>query len=271
MFDRLSRTWELTKESFAVLAADKRLLVFPVLSGIAAIVVSVAFALPVFMSGALDKSTQMTGMHYVVAFVFYFANYFVVLFFNCALVAAANICLSGGHATVGDGLSAAWARLPRIILWALVAATVGFCIRLIEERVEKLGKIIAWLLGTAWTLMTYFIIPVLMFEDAGVVDSVKRSTGVLKKTWGEEVMSGFSFGLIWIIAFVPMAIVCYACWMVNPILALVVAVLMLLAMSVVSAAVKSIFTVALYRYASQGQVPQGFSQDLVQGAFISRG
>jgi hypothetical protein len=270
MFDRFGRTWELTKESFAILAADKRMLVFPVLSGIAVMLVAVSFAIPVFMSGTLDNPA-MTGMDYVVLFLFYFANYFVVLFFNCALVACANICLSGGHATVKDGLNAAWSRIGRIFMWALVAATVGFLIRLIEERVEKVGKIIAWLLGTAWTLMTFFIVPVLMFEDTSVVDSVKRSTAVLKKTWGEEIMSGFSFGLIWLAAMVPGAALVYVCWMVNPVLAIVVGVCYMLMLAVISAAVKSIFTVALYRYASQGQVPAGFSPDLVQGAFISRG
>jgi hypothetical protein len=270
MFDRMARTWELTKQSFAVIAADKRLLIFPVLSGIAVIIVSISFAIPVMMSRTFENP-QMTGQDYVVAFLFYFANYFVVLFFNCALVACANICLAGGHATVKDGLSAAWSRLPRIFMWSIVAATVGFLIRLIEERVEKLGRLIAWLLGTAWTLMTYFIIPVLMFEDAGVVDSVKRSTVVLKKTWGEEIMSGFSFGLIWLVAIVPGAVLVYVCWMVNPILAIAVGLCYMLLLAVLSAAVKSIFTVALYRYATQGVVADGFTADELKGAFISRG
>ena len=270
MFSRMSRTWELTKQSFAVIAADKRLLVFPVLSGIAVIIVSVSFAIPVLMSGKFDPATR-TPMDYVVGFLFYFANYFVVLFFNCALVACANICLAGGHATVKDGLSAAWSRLPRIFMWSIVAATVGFAIRLIEERVEKLGRIVAWLLGTAWTLMTYFIVPVLMFEDAGVIDSVKRSTQVLKKTWGEEIMSGFSFGLIWLVAIIPGIALGYVCWLVNPILAVAVVVCYILLLSVLSAAVKSIFTVALYRYASQGVVSDGFNADDMKNAFISRG
>jgi len=270
MFSRMSRTWELTKQSFAIIAADKRLLIFPVLSGIAVIIVSVSFAIPVLMSGKIDVE-QMTPTHYVLGFLFYFANYFVVLFFNCALVACANICLSGGHATVGDGLQAAWSRLPRIFIWAIVAATIGFAIRMIEERVEKLGRVIAWLLGTAWTLMTYFIVPVLMFEDEGVVDSVKRSTAVLKKTWGEEIMSGFSFGLIWLVALLPGIVLVYVCWMVHPILAFAVGVCYVLLLSVLSAAVKSIFTVALYRYASQGLVSEGFTADEMKGAFISRG
>ena len=271
MFSRMSRTWEMTKESFAVLAADKRLTIFPLLSGIAVILVSLSFAIPVIRSGALQQSHTTTPADYVLLFLFYFTNYFVVLFFNCALVAAANICLAGGHATVKDGLDAAWNRIGRIFVWALVAATVGFLLRVIEDRVQKVGKIIVWLLGTAWTLMTYFIVPVLMFEDLGVVDSVKRSSSVLKKTWGEEIMSGFSFGLIWLIALVPAALIVYACFFVHPLLAFAVAILLILLMAVTSAAVQAVFTVALYRYASAGQVPQGFTPDMVQGAFISRG
>lgn len=271
MFTRMSRTWEMTKESFAVLAADKRLMIFPVLSGIAVILVSLSFAIPAVTSGALQNARTNQPEQYLLLFLFYVANYFVVIFFNCALVGAASMCLAGGHATVKDGLGMAWERVGRIFMWALVAATVGFLIRVIEERVEKLGRIIAWILGTAWSLMTFFIVPVLMFENEGMVDSVKRSTSVLKKTWGEEIISGFSFGLIYLIAMIPMAIVAYICFMVHPLFGLAVAILEILLLSVVSASVKTIFTVALYRYATQGQAPQGFSPDLIQGAFISRG
>lgn len=272
MFSRMSRTWEMTKEAFAVLAADKRLMIFPILSGIAVILVSASFAIPVVMSGMLaPQSTTSQGTQYLLYFLFYFVNYFVVIFFNCALVGAASMCLAGGHATVRDGLSMAWQRIGRIFVWAVVAATVGFIIRMIEERVEKVGRIIAWLLGTAWTLMTYFMIPVLMFEDQGLIDSVKRSTRVLKDTWGEEVLSGFSFGLIYLLALIPIAIVTYAAFMINMLLGVAVALFMLLMLAVVSAAVQGIFTVALYRYATQRQVPQGFTPEMVQGAFISQG
>jgi len=271
VIERFQRSWELMKESFRVLAGDKRMLVFPVLSGIAVVVVSVSFAIPVFASGAFIGHARMTNAEYGILFLFYFANYFVIVFFNSALVACANICLAGGHATVGDGLSAAWSRVGRIFLWALVAASVGSVLRFLEDRTEKLGKLIAWLLGTAWTLMTYFIVPVLVFEDLGIVDSVKRSTSVLKKTWGEEIMSGFSFGLIWLLAIVAGVALASGAAMVHPLLGIAVGVIYFLAVSVVGAAVKSIFTVALYRYASQGEVPAGFTPELVQGAFISRG
>ncbi len=276
MIERFQRSWELMKESFRVLAGDKRLLLFPVLSGIAVIVVSASFAIPVIASGALGvhasaEGGPVTGGEYGIMFLFYFVNYFVIVFFNSALVAAANICLAGGHATVHDGLNAAWSRVGRILMWAIVAASVGMALRLIEDRVEKLGKVIAWILGTAWTLMTYFIVPVLVFEDLGIVDSVKRSTAVLKKTWGEEIMSGLSFGLVWLVAIVVGLALVFGGFMVHPAVAVAVGLVYFLGIAVVGAAVKSIFTVALYRYASQGEVPAGFTPELVEQAFISRG
>lgn len=267
MFSKFSRTWALTKQSFAVLAADKRLLLFPVMSALAAIIVTASFALPLIVTGTGFRSEQMTPVDYAILFGFYFVNYFVIVFFNSALVACANICLSGGHATLGDGLRAAWSRIGRIFMWALLAAGVGMALRLIEDRSEKLGRIVAWLLGTAWTLMTYFIVPILVFEDLGVIDSIKRSTRVFKDTWGEELTSGLSFGLIWLGAIVVGVALAAGGFYLHPIAGIAVAVVYFLLLAVVAAAVKTVFTVALYRYATQGQVPAGFTPQLVQNAF----
>ncbi|MGZ4812941.1 MAG: DUF6159 family protein [Terriglobales bacterium] len=272
MSGRFGRTWELTKQSFHVLAADKRMLLFPVMSAIAVVIVSASFLVPVIATGMFAQRGQpLTNGEYGIMFLFYFANYFVIVFFNSALVYCASICLSGGHATVRDGLQGAWGRIGQILTWAIVAATVGMILRIMEDRLGKFARIITWLLGTAWTLMTYFIVPVLVFEDMGIVDSIKRSASVLKQTWGEEVISGFSFGLIWLALMVPGIVLALAAMFVHPALGIALGVLYFLMLAVISAAVKTVFTVALYRYASQGAVPAGFSPDLVQGAFISRG
>jgi hypothetical protein len=144
-------------------------------------------------------------------------------------------------------------------------------LRILEDRLGKFARIVTWLLGTAWTLMTYFIVPVLVFEDMGIVDSIKRSASVLKQTWGEEIVGGFSFGLIWLAAIVPGLLLSFAAMLVHPLLGIALGVLYFLLLSVIAAAVKTIFTVALYRYASQGTVPAGFTPELVQHAFISKG
>ncbi len=266
---RIGRTWELTKQSFHVLKNDKRLLVFPVLSAIAVVLVSASYAVPVVMTGALNfqRGQPATNTQYLLLFGFYFVNYFVIVFFNSARVYCASICLSGGHATVSDGLKASWDRLGAIFTWALLAATVGMILRIIEDRLGKWARLVTWLLGTAWALATYFIVAVLVFEDLGIADSVRRSTRVLKDTWGEEAISGLSFGLIWLGLIALGVVAAFALISVQPLLGIAAGVLYFIVLAVVASAVKTIFTVALYRYASQRQVPEGFSPELIQTAF----
>jgi hypothetical protein len=274
MFATLSRTWELTKESFAVLRADKEILLFPVMSSIAAIVVTASFFIPLFMTGAfqsLQEGGETSPFHYLVLFVFYFANYFVIIFFNSALMACANIRLSGGDPTVADGLRIAQSRLGRIAAWALVAATVGMILRAIEERSQKLGQLVTALIGAAWTLLTYFMIPVILFEDLSIGDSIKRSGAIFRKNWGEQVTGGFSFGLIFFLLLIPGVIITAVLVAVIPLVGVLFAVVYFLGLAAISAAVKGIFTVALYRYATNGEVPAGFSPALVQGAFTPKG
>src|SRR5882724_10286722 len=100
-------------------------------------------------------------MPYMGMFLFYLANYFVVIFFNTALIHAATIRLRGGDPTLSDGLGFAWENVGRILQWAAVAATVGMILRAIEERVGWLGRFIIALVGAAWTVATYFVIPVI--------------------------------------------------------------------------------------------------------------
>ncbi|MEW6651723.1 MAG: DUF6159 family protein, partial [Chloroflexota bacterium] len=133
MFTKLSNSWELVKASFRVLGADKELVVFPIISAIGAIIVSLTFALPMFLSGLVDRMVsdqiEITGI--IVIFLFYLAQYTVIFFANTALVGAAMIRLRGGDPTVGQGFRIAFSRLGSIIGYALIAATVGMILRAI--------------------------------------------------------------------------------------------------------------------------------------------
>jgi len=167
MFKKMERSWELTKQSFAILAKNKSLMLFPVMSALATLVVIASFIVPIFTMGAYKHvGGQRTPMDYILLFAFYFACYFVQIFFNCALMASANQAFCGGNAKVSDGLGMAWARLPQIIVFAAFAATVGMILRMLEERVGLIGKIVISLLGMAWSIMTYFMAPVIVFEGA---------------------------------------------------------------------------------------------------------
>jgi hypothetical protein len=268
----LSRTWELTKQSFAVLSADTEILLFPVMSTIAAILAGASFLVPLYQSGALEALHQgAAGTNtYIVLFLWYYVNYFVIIFFNSALVACANIRLSGGDPTVRDGLRIASGRLGRIAAWALVAATVGLILRSLEGRSRRLGRLVISLLGLSWTLITYLIIPVIMLEDRSIFDSISRSTELFRRNWGEQVSGGLGFGLLFFLLAIPGILMGALGFSIHPALGVSLALPYFLILATVAAAVKGIFTVALYRYATQGEVPSAFSTNLVQGAFEGR-
>ena len=224
----------------------------------------------------MSQLNQVLG--YVVLFAFYVVNYTVIIFFNSALVACAIIRFKGGNPTVADGLRAASARLPQIVGWALVAATVGLIIKAIESRSEKVGAIVASLLGMAWSAVTYFVVPVIVIEGAGPVAAGKRSFEVLKRTWGESLVANFGIGLIVflssLLAFVPIVLGIGAIvsnLVVVGIIGIAVGIVALLLISLLSSALNTIIIGALYLYASEGTVPQQFNDQLFEKAFANKG
>lgn len=273
---KLRGSWLLVKQSWRVLMLDKELLVFPLLSGIAAILVLATFAAGVFASGIADKEAAPDDMGvWVALFVYYFANYFVIVFFNSALVACALIRFQGGDPTVADGLKAAAARIPQIVAWALLAATVGVVLRMIQERVEFVGRIIIALLGAAWTIATYFIVPVLVVEKLGPVDAFRRSVSLMKETWGESLASNvgvgatvalvtFVFLIVGVVATVGLFVVTGS---FGVLIACAIVLLALLVLpTLVGSALNAIVLTALYLYAAEKKVPQAF-EGLEQVAF----
>ena len=269
MFNRFQRSWELTKLSAAALSKDKVLMLFPLMSGAATILVTISFFVPLFLNGSVKDLERHQGspLTYLWLLLFYFCSYFVTIYFNCALMASANMALAGGRATLGAGFAIANQRLGKIISWALLATTIGMILRTLEERVGLLGKIIIVLLGAAWSILTYFIVPVIVFEDQGVFDGVRRSAELVKKTWGENVGKALTFSaftLLGMLAIVPLTVVGI---MIHPLVGILLMVVSITLLLTAVTAMDGIFKVALYRYAWMGAVSEGFSQDLIQSAF----
>lgn len=272
MFQRFERSWQLTKECWALLSRNKVLVVFPILSGLASLAIMVSFLVPLFMSGAAKQlqHSQATPQTYLLMFLFYFCLYLVQTFFSCALMGAANVAFAGGHASLSVGLGLAWERFGRIVVWAAVAATVGVILRQLEERAGLLGKIVIALLGAAWTLLTYFMGPVIVFEDLGVSDGLARSTALIKKSWGEGVGKGLTFTAFTLLGLIVLFGGSFLLLVVNPVLGALFFVFGFIGLVTVVSAMDGIFKVALYRYACWSMVPEGFSPELVQSAFAPK-
>ena len=281
---KFSRSWQLVKQSFAILRSDKQLMLFPVFSAVACFIVTIviatggAFMLLPARAAALAAGQQfqpnqsplfLPGM-----FVLYVVNYFIIVFFNVALVGVANSRLMGGTWTFRDGLELAWARKGTILQWALVAATVGVILRTLEERMGLIGRIIMKIIGIAWTLACYFVVPVLAFEDLTPIAAVKRSAKLFNDTWGEKVVGGFSLSLVSLMLMLPgigfVIVAAYLGGVAGFLIGLAIMFIYFLLLSVFMSAVGGIFNAALYRYACFKQVPPAFSHDLIASAWAPK-
>ena len=259
---------------------------FPLLSGIACLIVLASFAVPLWgtpQAQAIvhDKHLPNDPLSYVLLFLFYFANYFVIVFFNSALVACAIGRFRGNSPTVGDGLRVAVARIPQIVAWALVSATIGLILKVIESRSEKAGQFVAGLLGMAWSIVTYLVVPVLVMEKASPLEAIKRSTSLVKKTWGEaltaHISTGLVFFVVFLVALIPLviliALAAFALGNGQVILggiAIAATVIVVTLISLVSSALSTILLASLYLYAAEGAVPSSFDAQLLEGAFKAK-
>lgn len=276
---KFARTWQLMGASWRMLQQDKRLIVFPLISGVALAVVVTLFAVPAFVAfkgqAGPGSSVHWTMPMYAALFVFYFLDYFVIVFFNSALIACVLKQVDGEQPTLGYGLAFAWQRLPQILGWALLTSTVGMLLRMLEEKVGFVGRIVIGLLGMAWTVTSFLVVPVLVAEGTGPIESYRRSVEMLKRTWGEQIIGNVGIGAVMgLISFVvlllgiPVVVLAAASGSLALVVgAVALVVVALLALSFIGGALGGIYRAALYRYAATGQIDAGFPPALVQGAF----
>jgi hypothetical protein len=286
---RFAASWELVKESWNVLRSDKRLAIFLILSGLACALVTIVFLAPMVLAGLLDQALAgeqgARVASAIVAFVFYFVVYFVIIFANAALVGAVLRKLDGQPATVSDGFRVALAHLGGILGYAAIAATVGMLLRWLRDQARQgnsplaiIGQLSVGLLGAAWNIATFLVIPVLVIENVGPLDAIKRSVALLKRTWGEQLIGNVGISLVFglatfltLLAGVGLIIASAALGVLALIVvAVVLTVAALLILAVIGSTLGGIYRAAIYRYAATGQVSGGFSPQLVQGAFSSR-
>lgn len=285
MFERISNGFSLAGSSWRVLTRDKHLIVFPIVSGFCFLLVMLSFAVPLLTLvdwNAVGQQMQANKNRppvwvYPVAFAYYFCTYFVIIFCNSALISCAVLRFNGGNPTLGDGFRMALARLPQIFAWSLVSATVGVLLNVVESLDERVGAFVSWLLGSAWTIMTFFVVPVLVVEKVGPMQAVGRSLAILRKAWGEAIVGNMGLNFILFLLAIPVllvfvvGVVALASGMVPVGVALmVVAGILFLLHMAVSSALHTIFLAALYQYAAEDRVPEGFDRGAMEGAF-SRG
>jgi hypothetical protein len=203
-------------------------------------------------------------------FAIYYCCFFVQIFFTCALMASANMIFCGGKPTLKYGLDIAWSRVGQIAAWALIAATVGWVLRTIQERLGLVGKILIAVLGIAWSILTYFSVPVVIFEHYSLFDSIKRSGDLVKKAWGETAGKGITFAVLNLLAAAIWICGFFTLMFMQPVIAVLWGVAYLALWMIVVATVDGIYRVALYRYACFADKTPLFDPQLIESAFVQK-
>jgi hypothetical protein len=280
LFDRFSRSVELVKASWRVLRSDKELLIFPAVSFVLTAIVTLGFFVPFYATGALadaaDGRIDVVGV--VLAFLYYLVTYTVIIYSNVALVAAAMVRLEGGDPTLRDGFRAANQRLPAIIGYAAISATVGMILRAIAERGGIAGQIVAGLVGVAWNLATFLAVPVLVMEGVGPIEAIKRSGSLLRRTWGEQVVGNVGLSLVFGLIAVGIVLLgvglTFALGALGPVgvaTGIALTVIALAAVGLIGSALSGIFTASLYRFVTRGDGGAMFPAATLQAAFRPKG
>jgi hypothetical protein len=275
---KLSNSWKMMKASATVLKLDPELLIFPLLSGVAVVLVTATFIVPFAVIGegfgALENLDEGVGyLGYVVGFLYYLVLYSLIFFFNTALVGAAMIRLDGGDPTVSDGFNIAFKKMGPILEYAAIAATVGMLLRALEERAGFIGRIVIGFLGLSWTLVTFLTVPVLVTKDVSALDAVKESATVFKRTWGEQVVANVGIGFATFVILLLMGLVAVPLIILTSSIRVLFLPLVLsfaggfLLLILVSSALKGIYSAALYRFATTGDAGEHFSAEMMEEAF----
>jgi hypothetical protein len=160
----------------------------------------------------------------------------------------------------------------------LVSATVGLILRILSERSNRLARFAASIFGLAWNLATFLVVPVLVIENVGPIEAIKRSAALLRETWGEQIVGNFSISVIStlitvVVVFLNVVIVIAALAVdLLPVAILVVAlsIIGLIILSLITSTLTGIYTAAVYRYAAGNSSGDFFREDLVTNAFRRR-
>lgn len=270
IFDSINRGWNLTKASYEVLKLDKELLLFPVISTIVMVILAGGIFLGIAIP-ALDTGSE--ALFYVALFAAYVVGTFVVIFFNAAIIACAKIRFGGGNPTLADGINASMKHIGAIFLWALIAGTVGLIIRALErDNRSFLGRIVISLVGAAWAVATFFVIPAIVLEGKGPLAAMRASIDTVRRTWGEMAVGRFStwiiftvLGLIGVVALFLFLLPASAG--LGPsgfVLVVGIFVVYMVLVAAAYAAINGILTAALYEFAKSGRAPAGFDARMLQ-------
>lgn len=258
ILSRLKTGLVLSVASLRVLRSHPKLMLYPFLSGIASIVFVVALLWPLVLTGGSMGGVELVGL-----FVVYLGTTFIASLFNAGLVYSVREVFHGNDPSVREGLRAATGHTGTLLVWSVASAIVGIVIRALESRGQVGAQIAAMLFSVGWTVATFFVIPVIVFEDASPKAMFTRSASVFKETWGETAGANVGLSIIpGIIVFVGVALALAIGVLIPTTASLVTAVVIgftaVVTAMLVGGVITGVAKTALYVYATESIEPDEF-------------
>jgi hypothetical protein len=273
-FKKVENGWKICDLALKVLNANKKLIIFPILSGISLIIILTTFFVGVgsFINWDASNLNQLSGsiLRYLIIFLVYLINYVVIIFFNIALMHCTRLYFEGEEVNISTGIKYSLSRFGYIVSWALFASTVGLILKIIQDNVGKLGRILIALLGFAWSVSTFFVVPIVAYENRSPWDAFKESIQMMKKLWGESLTASFSFGLIQFGVLVLVILFSFLLGMAYAFLGIGFFIIGLVLTLAVFSTLNSIFISAVYHKVSSDIDVKEFSDIDVASLFSSK-
>ena len=274
-------SWQLFKASLSGVNKDKEVVILVLIEQLIVVVVAILvwylfYASPfkeVFYSssssGSFENNTTIAGWAVVIIIGVIITT--VSSLVEGAVCSAAFDRFNGNNPTLATCTKSAMSKFTPLAMFSIVTFAVRFAASKASEGSNNIGtKAIAKLANTAWNIMTYFSIPIIVLskDNVGPIDSIKYSINVLKKNWGESLIANFGVGVIQSVItvilfaiFIPVALLAFFSGAPLPLL-IGLAIIFILIMvsislffSVLSIYVKS----ALFYYVEYNKVPEAFS------------
>ena len=274
-FGSISNTIELMKSCIRVLKKDKELILFPVLAAIFVILfVWIIFTfVGLDMSALTAEDNQSEEMPVIPLLILLFGANFIVVFFNSALVSAALDRLRGGDPNIRSGLSHASKHIHHIFIWSIIVTIMALIFAAIRASARNRGavgqimtSIFASLLQAGWAMMTFFVVPIIVSENLSPFAAIKRSSGLFKQTWGNQVTANFGFGIFQILALLASAALGGFFGLMSANLGMIVGVLCATTSISIIYTLEGIYKAALYEFA-MGEKPLEFEQQDLRTAY----
>jgi hypothetical protein len=270
----------LLKETFRFLSADKEMLAIPIVALAVQLfflgVVTLILFSTGMLSGVEQNETMTNPAEFATVFLWYIVSAFMLAWTQAAIAHTVYVRAHGGNATLGEAMHVAFQNWSALLLWSVITSTVGILLRAIAERSQLLMRIVTAIIGTAWSVLTYFVVPSIVIGKRPAFAAIRDSGSVFKQTWGETLVTNVSFSLVFTLAFIAYGIVLIGLGFllgsnIGSLLFLgILAILGIVVLALMSATLGSILRTLLYIYASEQVAPQNFNKELLSQMLVKR-